>query len=89
MNFATRRQDDNPRCDILRAELGAENAAGMPLVFGSGASERHQQAVEDGTCARMFFKIQFELPASLPIPALGHSHHFGVGLFVPVGEEKQ
>jgi len=89
MNFATRRQDDKPRCDILRAELGAENAAGVPLVFGSDASERHQQTVEDGTRVRMFFKIRFEPPASLPIPALGHSCHFGLGLFVPAGDERQ
>jgi CRISPR-associated protein Csb2 len=33
----------------------------------------------------MFFEIEFPEPVSLPVPALGHSCHFGLGLFVPAG----
>jgi CRISPR-associated protein Csb2 len=32
----------------------------------------------------LFFEIEFAEPVSLPFPALGHSCHFGLGLFVPV-----
>jgi hypothetical protein len=31
----------------------------------------------------MFFEIAFDEPVVLPVPALGHSCHFGLGLFVP------
>lgn len=31
----------------------------------------------------MFFEIEFAEPVALPIPALGHSCHFGLGLFIP------
>ena len=34
----------------------------------------------------MFLEIEFAEPVSLPVPALGHSCHFGLGLFVPVSE---
>jgi len=33
----------------------------------------------------LFFEMEFFEPVSLPLPALGHSCHFGLGLFVPVG----
>jgi hypothetical protein len=32
----------------------------------------------------MFFEIEFGEPVALPVPAFGHSCHFGLGLFVPV-----
>ena len=32
----------------------------------------------------IFFEVEFEKPVALRIPALGHSCHFGLGLFVPV-----
>ena len=32
----------------------------------------------------MFFEIEFTEPVALPVPALGHSCHFGLGLFLPI-----
>lgn len=32
----------------------------------------------------LFFEIEFAGAVALPVPALGHSCHFGLGLFVPV-----
>jgi hypothetical protein len=32
----------------------------------------------------MFFEIEFVEPVSLPVPAFGHSCHFGLGLFLPI-----
>ena len=32
----------------------------------------------------LFFEIEFAEPVALPLPAFGHSCHFGLGLFVPV-----
>lgn len=34
-----------------------------------------------------FFELTFDSPASFRMPALGHSSHFGLGLFVPVANE--
>ncbi|GEM_PF-1442572 len=31
----------------------------------------------------MFFEIEFAEPVLFPVPALGHSAHFGLGLFIP------
>jgi hypothetical protein len=32
----------------------------------------------------MFFEIEFVEPVALPVPAFGHSCHFGLGLFQPI-----
>ena len=32
----------------------------------------------------MFFEIEFAEPVALPVPAFGHSCHFGLGLFQPI-----
>lgn len=34
----------------------------------------------------IFFELGFNAPTVLPVPALGHSCHFGLGLFVPVAD---
>jgi len=34
----------------------------------------------------IFFEIEFDEPVVLPVPALGHSCHFGLGLFVPASQ---
>src|SRR5271157_518807 len=35
----------------------------------------------------LFFEIEFDNPVALPLPALGHSSHFGLGLFLPERRE--
>jgi CRISPR-associated protein Csb2 len=45
---------------------------------GSGGARERERRVG------LFFEIEFAAPVSLPIPALGHSCHFGLGLFIPV-----
>ncbi len=75
-------RNDKPHWEIVRAELGEEDGASLVSVTvhrnGSGKQRSMEQRVG------MFFEIEFEAPVSLPIPALGHSCHFGLGLFVPV-----
>jgi len=82
-------QNDKPRWDIVRAELGEETPAGAPLysvaVHHNGGSTMRGMERRVG----LLFEIQFEQPVALKVPALGHSCHFGLGLFVPVGDEKQ
>jgi CRISPR-associated protein Csb2 len=34
-----------------------------------------------------FMRLIFEEPVSLPLPAFGHSSHFGLGLFAPMSED--
>lgn len=42
--------------------------------IGTGRKERR---------VGFFFEIEFDHPVALPMPSLGHSSHFGLGLFVP------
>ena len=79
-------RNDKPHWEIVRAELGEADAAGASLVSVSvhrnGSNKRRSMEQRVG----MFFEIEFEAPVSLPIPAFGHSCHFGLGLFVPVAQ---
>jgi CRISPR-associated protein Csb2 len=81
VNGAT--QNDKPRWDIVRAELGEETAAGAPLVtvptHRNGKSSRREMEQRIGG----FFEVEFAEPVALKQPAIGHSCHFGLGLFVP------
>jgi hypothetical protein len=75
-------RNDKPNWEIVRAELGEEDASGASLV--SVSVHRNGSAKQQGMEQRvgMFFEIEFERPVSLPFPAFGHSCHFGIGLFV-------
>lgn len=61
-----------------------------PDVFEHGVEASVHQASSDSAPAShdrrigFFFEIEFEQPQPLPLPALGHSCHFGLGLFAPV-----
>jgi CRISPR-associated protein Csb2 len=74
-------RNDKPHWEIVRAELGEENGASLVSVPVHRNSSNKQRSMEQRV--GMFFEIEFEAPVSLPIPALGHSSHFGLGLFVP------
>ena len=84
VNGAT--QDGKPLWDIVRAELGEETATGAPLVavptHTNGSTGRRGMEQRIGG----FFEVEFVEPVSLKQPALGHSCHFGLGLFVPVSD---
>lgn len=76
-------QNDKPLWEIVRAEIGEQSAAGAPLVtvptHTNGSSGRKGMEQRIGG----FFEIEFSEPVALKQPALGHSCHFGLGLFVP------
>jgi CRISPR-associated protein Csb2 len=71
--------------DIVRAP-----AADDPIFADTTIISVHSNGTSRmRSCARarrvgMFFEIAFDEPPALPVPALGHSCHFGLGLFVPV-----
>jgi hypothetical protein len=49
----------------------------------------HQNGSDSGTAREVrrvgfLMRMIFETPVSLPLPSLGHSSHFGLGLFNPV-----
>ena len=77
-------QNDNHLWEIVRTEIGEQSAAGTPLVtvptHTNGSSGRKGMEQRIGG----FFEIEFSDPVALKQPALGHSCHFGLGLFVPV-----
>lgn len=71
-----------PNWEVVRAPGGDENAPPNAVAVAvhqntSSGGRRLQRRVG------MFFEIGFDEPVSLPVPALGHSSHFGLGLFVP------
>jgi CRISPR-associated protein Csb2 len=74
-----------PLWSIVRAPEGEQvpfdDAVVSPVhVNGSGVKS-------EPNCQRMgfFMEIAFETEVALPIPAFGHSSHFGLGVFLPVG----
>jgi CRISPR-associated protein Csb2 len=79
-------QNDKPLWDIVRAELGEESVNGAPMV--TVPTHRNGSIGRRGMEQRVggFFEVEFVEPVTLTQPALGHSCHFGLGLFVPVVE---
>ena len=74
---------DQPFWDIVRAELGEQTTACAPLV--SVPTHRNGSTGRKGMEQRVggFYEIEFKRPVALKQPALGHSSHFGLGLFTP------
>lgn len=77
--------------DIVRVDVGNTAAA---EGFANGVSAAvHQNSSESATAREIrrvgfFFRLTFGEPVSLPRPAFGHSCHFGLGLFIPVPEDR-
>jgi CRISPR-associated protein Csb2 len=80
-------QNDKPHWDIVRAELGEEFATGAPMV--AVPTHRNGSIGRRGKEQRIggFFEVEFVEPVTFKQPALGHSCHFGLGLFVPIDHE--
>jgi len=73
--------------DIVRSPEGD----GDPGLSGAVAASVHKNGSDSGPRKNVrrigfFMKLTFDEPQSLPLPAFGHSSHFGLGLFVPVEE---
>ena len=72
--------------DIVRVDVGNAAAA---RGFANGVSAAvHQNSSTPANTREIrrvgfFFRLTFNEPISLPRPALGHSSHFGLGLFQP------
>ena len=63
----------------LRLALVSEPISSVPFSFGSHAASR---AMTASSRPHGLFRLRFPRPVTGPI-ALGHSCHFGLGLFVP------
>ena len=76
-------RNDPPSWEIVRVELGEETAGGESLV--KVPVHRNGSDRQRGFERRIggFFQIDFDEPVAIKQPALGHSCHFGLGLFVP------
>lgn len=71
-----------PHWDVVRTPELEESTGSEGVNIAAhrnGSDGRRQKERRIG----MFFEIEFHEPAALPFPALGHSCHFGLGLFVP------
>jgi CRISPR-associated protein Csb2 len=77
-------QNDKPLWEIVRAELDEQTPTGSSLVAvpthrnGSSSARRGMEQR-----IGLFLEIEFDQPTALPLPAFGHSAHFGLGLFTP------
>jgi CRISPR-associated protein Csb2 len=71
-----------PHWDVVRVPEVEESTGPQAVnvaVHRNSSDERRGKERRVG----LFFEIEFETPVALPLPALGHSCHFGLGLFVP------
>jgi CRISPR-associated protein Csb2 len=71
--------------DIVRTPEGDDPISSDTMAISvhcNGASRSRSREKERRV--GMFFEIEFNDPIVLPVPALGHSCHFGLGQFVPV-----
>jgi CRISPR-associated protein Csb2 len=76
-------QDGQPAWDVVRTPEGEDpafNETTNVTVHRPGSTKGRGMDRRTG----LFFEIEFESPVALPVPALGHSSHFGLGLFTPV-----
>jgi CRISPR-associated protein Csb2 len=77
--------DGQAQWEIVRtpeSEGSVANATTIVPVHRPGGTREKERRVG------LFFEIEFAEPVSLPIPALGHSCHFGLGLFRPIMESE-
>ena len=68
--------------DIVRAPEGEEEfptEGVVTAVHVPSASAKTEKTRRIG----LFFELTFDAPVTFPMPALGHSCHYGLGLFVP------
>ena len=76
-------QDGQPEWDVLRTpecdDPILKDTASLP-VHSPGSSRGRDKERRVG----LFFEIEFVEPIALPVPAFGHSCHFGLGLFQPI-----
>lgn len=68
--------------DVVRAPEGEEEFSTEGVVTAVHvplASAKTEKTRRIG----LFFELTFDAPVAFPMPALGHSCHYGLGLFVP------
>ncbi|MFN0315107.1 MAG: type I-U CRISPR-associated protein Csb2 [Burkholderiales bacterium] len=68
--------------DIVRAPEGEEKFSTdrvVTMVHVPSASGKAEKTRRIG----LYFELTFDAPVAFPMPALGHSCHFGLGLFTP------
>ncbi len=74
-----------PAWDIVRAPEGED----QPIVAGALTSVHvppNSSQRETSRRIGLFFELTFDAPVIFPVPALGHSCHFGLGLFVAASD---
>jgi len=73
-----------PYWSIVRAPEDEESAFAGAVVSATHANSGTRPEL-DRQRIGFFMEIAFDAEAALPMPAFGHSNHFGLGLFVPAG----
>jgi CRISPR-associated protein Csb2 len=75
--------DGQAQWDIVRTPESED-----PILNGTANVPVHRPSSSGGLRKErrvgMFFEIEFVQPVALPVPAFGHSCHFGLGLFQPI-----
>jgi CRISPR-associated protein Csb2 len=71
-----------PCWSIVRAPEGQASLPGAVIAETHASNGISQET--GGQRIGFFLEIAFDTEVALPMPAFGHSNHFGLGLFVPV-----
>jgi CRISPR-associated protein Csb2 len=71
--------------DVVRAPVGEESLADAVVTDTHVPTHARMEKVRR---IGLFFEVAFDGPVALPVPALGHSCHFGLGMFMPVKDLK-
>jgi len=71
--------------DIVRAPADDEDAYGVTVAAAVHVPSASAKSANGEKARRigLFFEVSFDAPIRLPMPALGHSAHFGLGVFAP------
>lgn len=89
------RQDDSPELQMVRSLQDSGVTLSAKVSRSSQSEEWDVCKVHLGTTDRrkgveqrigLFLQLDFDVETSVPLPALGHSCHFGLGQFVPFDE---
>jgi CRISPR-associated protein Csb2 len=73
-----------PLWEIVRAPVAEESPFADAVISPTHTNGSDAERTGNQQRIGFFMEIRFDCDVALPMPAFGHSNHFGLGLFVPI-----